>query len=177
MKIAELQQKLSESHASFMDIMRNVSDDDFTKSVRQKWTAGQQLRHIIMSVSPVSQAFALPPFALRMLFGKANRVSRTYDQLVEKYQGKLKEGGKAPGRFAPSPVSVQQRGALIEKLEKLTVTLNKRLAGFSEGQLDQLILPHPLLGKLTLREMIYFTVYHAGHHEKQVVNNLEKQNA
>lgn len=172
MHIPELQQKLKESHASFISTIQNVADNDFTKSVNDKWTAGQQLKHIIMSVTPVNQALSLPPFMLRILFGKANRVSRTYDQLVEKYQGKLKDGGRAPGRFAPPSVTTDQRAALIKKLEKLTVILNKRLAGFSERQLDQLILPHPLLGKLTLREMICFTIYHAGHHEKQVTNNL-----
>jgi hypothetical protein len=25
-------------------------------------------------------------------------------------------------------------------------------------------MPHPLLGKITAREMIYFTVYHSEHH-------------
>jgi hypothetical protein len=39
--------------------------------------------------------------------------------------------------------------------------------------LDLLILPHPLLGKLTLREMLYFTLYHVEHHEKQVLENLK----
>jgi hypothetical protein len=58
-------------------------------------------------------------------------------------------------------------------LEKLVASLSARVEGFSEQQLDLLILPHPLLGKLTLREMIYFTIYHAGHHEKQVIENLK----
>jgi hypothetical protein len=177
MNISELRQKLNESHAQFISTIRNVSDADFTKSVDQKWTAGQQLEHIIKSVAPVNQAFGLPGFALRLLFGKANRASRTYDQLVEKYQGKLKLGGKAPDRFAPAPITVEQRENRIKKLEKLNGSLNKRLAGFSESQLEQFILPHPLLGKLTLREMLYFTIYHAGHHERQVINNLQKQNA
>lgn len=173
MKIPELQERLKESHVQFIRTIQNVTDADFTKSVNQKWTAGQQLDHIIKSVSPVNKAFALPGFMLKMSFGKANRPSRTYEQLVEKYQGKLKEGGRAPGRFTPVPVTVQQRTASISKLEKLTRSLSRRIGGFSEDRLDLLILPHPLLGKLTLREMIYFTIYHAGHHEKQVVENLK----
>lgn len=172
MNISELRQKLTESHAQFISTIRNVSDGDFTKSVNQKWTAGQQLEHIIKSVAPVNQAFGLPGFVLKLLFGKANRASRTYDQLVEKYHSKLKTGGKAPDRFAPAPITIEQREDQIKKLEKLTVSLNRRLAGFSESQLEKFILPHPLLGKLNLREMMYFTIYHAGHHEKQVIDNL-----
>jgi hypothetical protein len=43
---------------------------------------------------------------------------------------------------------------------------------FSEKDLDTLILPHPLLGKVTLREMLYFTIYHVQHHVEQVKTNL-----
>lgn len=173
MEITELQQKLKESHVRFIGTINRVADADFTKSVNQKWTAGQQLDHIIKSVAPVNQAFALPGFMLKLSFGKANRPSRTYDQLVEKYHTKLNEGGRAPGRFVPAPVNVSQRSGLINKLEKLTASLSHRVEGFSEEQLDLLLLPHPLLGKLTLREMVYFTIYHVGHHEKQVTDNLK----
>lgn len=175
MKIAELKQKLKESHAQFIRTIQHVSDADFIKSVNNKWTAGQQLDHIIKSVAPVNLAFTLPGFMVKMIFGKANRPSRTYDQLVEKYQGKLSAGGRAPGKFIPALVTVQQRDKLNKKLFRLTISLADKIEGFTEDQLDLLLLPHPLLGKLTLREMIYFTIYHAGHHEKQVVNNLEKQ--
>jgi hypothetical protein len=173
MKTSELQQKLKESHVHFIGTVNRVADADFTKSVNQKWTAGQQLDHIIKSVAPVNLALALPAFVLKMSFGKANRPSRTYEQLVEKYRSKLNEGGRAPGRFVPASVSISQRAALISKLEKLVASLSARVEGYSEQQLDLLILPHPLLGKLTLREMVYFTIYHAGHHEKQVIENLK----
>jgi hypothetical protein len=173
MEISELQRKLKESHVHFIGTVNRVTDADFTKSVNQKWTAGQQLDHIIKSVAPVNLALAIPAFVLKMSFGKANRPSRTYDQLVEKYKGKLSAGGRAPGRFVPASISVSQRAPLISKLEKLVGSLSARIEGFSEQQLDLLLLPHPLLGKLTLREMIYFTIYHAGHHEKQVTDNLK----
>jgi hypothetical protein len=34
------------------------------------------------------------------------------------------------------------------------------------------VLPHPLLGKLTIREMLYFTVYHGEHHRLHTEQNL-----
>jgi|SRR5882672_10633400 len=42
---------------------------------------------------------------------------------------------------------------LIAKIEKQ-----------SEADLDKYILLHPLLGKLILREMLYFTIHHNEHH-------------
>jgi len=49
----------------------------------------------------------------------------------------------------------------------------------SEAALDKYILPHPLLGKLTLREMLYFTAYHVAHHKQLVekggrISNIEQ---
>lgn len=173
MKIPELQQKLKESHVHFMTTLRHVPDTDFEKSVNNKWTAGQQLEHIIKSARPVNMALTLPHVALRVFFGKANRPSRTYDELITKYQGKLNQGGRAPARFVPKPVHLNRREALFQKLDSIVSALAKKIEGYSEEQLDLLLLPHPLLGKLTLREMIYFTIYHAGHHEKQVRHNLE----
>ena len=36
--------------------------------------------------------------------------------------------------------------------------------------LDVYILPHPLLGKVTLREMLYFTIHHNEHHLELLQN-------
>jgi len=35
---------------------------------------------------------------------------------------------------------------------------------WTDEKLDNYLAPHPLLGKLTLRELIYFTIYHTEHH-------------
>lgn len=119
----------------------------------------------------MNMALALPLFVLRLLFGKANRKSKSYDELVAKYQAKLKAGGRAPGRFVPGGKE-KNTEVLEEKLLGLVDSLQKKVNALSEDQLDQYILPHPLLGKLTLREMIYFTIYHVQHHHKLVQNQL-----
>ncbi|QLH34686.1 MAG: DinB family protein [Cyclobacteriaceae bacterium] len=57
---------------------------------------------------------------------------------------------------------------LTKEVNRLAAKLNR----FSEAELDLYILPHPLLGKLTLREMIYFTCYHVQHHQELTTKNL-----
>jgi hypothetical protein len=175
MNKVEIINQLTENHKAFTKLIRNLPEHDFTYTLAEKWSVGQQLDHILRSVSPVNLAFGLPAFVLRLLFGKANRASRSYAALVEKYQKKLRDGGKAPGRFIPPPVEAGQREALIRKLNRIINSLVKRSEKYSEEQLDTLLLPHPLLGKLTLREMLYFTVYHVQHHHKQVINNLQQE--
>ena len=131
-----------------------------------KWTPVQQLDHIRKSVAPVRLAFTLPKFFLRIIFGKANRPSRTYPELVMKYKAKLEAGGKSPAQFVPD-ITVD-RSKLVVSLQNHILALGKNVDRFSELELDQLILPHPLLGKLTLREMLFFTIYHVEHHHRQV---------
>jgi hypothetical protein len=38
---------------------------------------------------------------------------------------------------------------------------------WDEGELDQYQLPHPTLGKRTIREMFYFTIFHNLRHASQ----------
>jgi len=68
----------------------------------------------------------------------------------------------------------------VEKGQKLKFNLTNemkwlfsKLDKFTENELDRYILPHLLLGKLTLREMLFFTIYHIEHHEKLIKRNLK----
>ncbi len=170
----QIAEKLIENHQNFADFVSSLSEQDFMLSPEEKWTAGQQLEHILRGVSPVKMALTLPKFVPHLLFGKSDRDSTNYESLVKKYQGKLAEGGKASGRFIPPEIDFEKREELKNKLMKTVLELTENIEKFSEAQLDEYVLPHPLLGKLTIREMLYFTIYHVEHHHKNTVKNLEK---
>ncbi|MFM9840472.1 MAG: DinB family protein [Cyclobacteriaceae bacterium] len=163
----KLKEELTLYHTNFINSIQSLPKEQWQISYNNKWSAAQQLDHIIKSVSPVKLAFSLPKFLLKLVFGKANRKSRSYDELVTKYHEKLKAGGKASARFVPPP-RIDSAESLSTKLAEVTHSLATKINSFSEEQLDLLILPHPLLGKLTLREMLYFTIYHVQHHQKQL---------
>lgn len=168
----ELVQRLIGDHDRFIESVRSLSSQNFLLSHNGKWTAGQQLDHIYRSVSAVQKAFLFPGFFIRIVFGKTNRHARTYNEIVEKYKKKLAEGGRASGRFVPQQINFEQREKLVMLLKQAVTKMARHTGRFSEKQLDLLILPHPLLGKLTLREMIYFTIHHVEHHKKQMIKNL-----
>ena len=44
----------------------------------------------------------------------------------------------------------------------------------SEKDIDTYRAPHPLIGKLTVRELVYFSIYHVGHHHKSIQKLLKK---
>ena len=167
-------QKLSSNHHEFIELIFSLSESDFNLSVNNKWTSGQHFEHIYLSVSPLTKALKLPVLLLKLIFGKANRPSKDYDVLVKKYHDKLEKGGAASGRFIPKQIEFEEREKLKQKLLRIVEQLCRSVDGYTESKLDQYILPHPLLGKLTIREMLYFTMYHVEHHKKLVLQTVGK---
>ena len=146
------------------DYIKGLNKEEFEFAPEGKWNAGQQLDHLIRSIKPLNLAYSLPVLILKIKFGVANRPSKTYSGLVEKYESKLSAGGRASGRFIPTPVPFEKKEILCNLYGKEKEKLNKKISKFEEETLDKYILPHPLLGKLTLREMLFFTVHHNLHH-------------
>ena len=98
------------------------------------------------------------------MFGKTNRPSKTYQELVTKYKTKLAAGGRASGPFIPPFIDYEKKDKLIKKYDDQKQKLIAKIEKQNEKDLDVYILPHPLLGKVTLREMLYFTIHHNEHH-------------
>ncbi len=172
MQKKEIFDKLEANHELFINYLDNLSQEDFEFTWTDKWSAGQQLKHIVLSVRPLAQGFILPRFALKVVFGKANRPSRTFDQLVQRYNEKLQLGGRATGAFVPKSIHFDQKDKLFKTLRRYLDLIIKNLRNYSEQDFDQIILPHPLLGKITVREMLYFTAHHVCHHQELVKQYL-----
>lgn len=136
------------------------------KSFEGKWSAAQNIDHLIKSAKPLVLAFRLPRVVLG-LFGK-KKSALSYDGVVAQYQEVLKKGGKSPVIFEPPRLSPAKKDKLIEEFSDTYKKLVELLSFFSEDDLDKISLPHPLLGKLSMREMLFFTVYHMRHHSKTI---------
>ncbi len=169
-------EKLKENYSLFSAYIHSLSSDEYMFSYMDKWTGGQQLDHIYRSTKPLARILLLPKFILMWLFGVANRPSKSYEDLVKKYHSKLAEGGRASGPFVPNTKTTIENLKLQNKIQFVLDQLIKSIQKYSEQELDQTILPHPLLGKITLREMLYFTIYHVEHHHHLTKNNLSFHN-
>jgi hypothetical protein len=168
----QLAQLLQTNHSQFIEQLQALNDTDFCYAPEGKWSAAQQLDHIVRSVSPVNLALGVPKFIVQWKFGKANRPSKSYEALVEKYNVKLSGGGRASGRFVPAAVGADKKELLLSQLNSIVTKLCNKTKKHSEEALDKYILPHPLLGKLTFREMLFFTAYHVEHHSRLVKKGL-----
>lgn len=162
----EIHEELIKHHTYFTDYVGGLSDVLANNAMPGKWTPLQQLSHIEKSIAPVKLAFGMPKFVLSALFGKAKRESMAYEELKSNYKAKLDAGGKSTTRFLPDTTC--DRGKLQAIINNHVNMLCRRIERFSESELDIYRLPHPLLGKITLREMLYFTIHHVQHHHAQI---------
>jgi hypothetical protein len=135
------------------------------------WSPAQNVAHLVRSTSAVTQALRLPRLILRLLFGASRRPSRTFAELRADYKSALAAGAGAGEYAAPElhPADeAAERQRLLARWRKLLPALRTLILRWDENSLDRYRLPHPILGKLTVREMLYFTVYHIGHHAEIV---------
>jgi hypothetical protein len=156
--------ELSERHIIFVNYILSLSAHEFGFSFQQKWTAGQQMHHIYRCTAVLPLAFRLPKFLTGLVMGRATRPSRDYDELVQQYLIKLEKGATVNAIFRPAKVPYSYRIDLADKLVNEISSINNAIDMISEEDLDQLRLPHPILGPLSYREMLYFTMYHVDHH-------------
>lgn len=159
---------------AFEQTGRKLSDEQFFAKSEDKWSAAEQMQHLILAVKPLNKAFGMPRLILRLLYGKPNKNSSiNYQELVKKYQGKLERGAKASTAFIPKPISTDaDKENIINSFAKNYIDFTANLADINEYDLDNYQLPHPILGKLSLREMLYFTAYHVEHHHNIVKERL-----
>ena len=142
------------------------NDEFYAPQLGEYWSPSEHVRHLTMSVRAVARGLRLPRFVLKLRFGLAKEPSRTFSELLEAYRQKLDEGATA-GRYTPKP-NKRGRDAIMENWHMAGKEINRALANWSEEDLNEYRLPHPLLGLLTVREMLLFTVFHNAHHAGRI---------
>jgi hypothetical protein len=137
----------------------------------ETWSASDNLDHLIKSQKPTAKAMRLPKPTLREMFGSPEQSSRSYEAVCQVYRDELAKGGVASGRYLPeqqSPEHAEEvKSELLNQFSKASTDLVSVAENWSEAELDEYLLPHPLLGKLTIREMLHFTIYHNLRHASQ----------
>jgi len=172
--IDEIVKRSQQEFNRFTEFCIQFPDDRFfLQPSDAKWSAAQHLKHLIISTRTTTAAYALPKFLVRMVGGRPNRASCSYEALVEKYQAKLQQGAKARGRYIPGTIKASTgKNPLLTQWNKATrLYLDAIKKNWTTDQLDKYMVSHPALGKITLRELSYFTIYHTYHHYNNIKNS------
>ncbi len=164
-EIAEL---IDAKHSELIYWLEQQPNDAWTQGPEGKWTQGQQALHLLQSIVPLNNALSLPKFLIRYKFGKANRPVRDYDTIVNRYEERLKDakGKTFKGSQNMKIPEINEKQYILNRLQTESKKLQYKTKKISDKNLDKLILPHPLMGKMPIREIIMWTAYHVEHHSK-----------
>jgi len=164
---------LMQKHEILIEWLRGHPDQNWVKGPQDKWNTGEHIVHLIQSENALNKALWLPKFYLKYKFGTNNRENRTYHQIVKKYQDKLANNPGVVAKIsADMPIiALTNKITYISTLEKEKMKLIKKIQKWTEHDLDTYLLPHPLMGRMTIREIVIWTAYHTEHHYNILKSN------
>ncbi|QDK80955.1 DinB family protein [Spirosoma sp. KCTC 42546] len=159
-----IQQHLSANCQAFIDLADSLSEEQFHTHVNEKWSVAEVMQHLYLSARPVARLMSGPREVL-LPWGKADWPSRTYTELASAYSEILGTGAKAPVAMSPRLEDMQvEKSVLVERFTGIYQALVEAITTWSEQELATYCIPHPVLGKLTVQEMLIFTDIHTQHH-------------
>lgn len=151
---------------ALVEWISNHPDEKFEYAPEEgKWTTGQHISHLLKSAEALNQLMGLPPATLEAQFGKMNRPERDFDTLRTRYMGRLTTAKPIPASpFRTGVIPVADKPQLIADLEAAQNKLLTLMDRWEDADMSVYIVPHPLLGKLSIREMGHFFAFHTADH-------------
>jgi hypothetical protein len=144
-----------------------MSEAQFCNGSAESWSAADYLKHLLLSIKPMTKAMGFPAEVLEKQFDRSGRPSRTYAEVMSAYKKRLDEGIRAEDYDRVVPVfyrfpegTTDERAYLVQSWNETHQRLITETQGWSEDDLDSLQMPHPAVGMITLREMLFFTIFH-----------------
>ena len=120
---AELITELQDANQRVTQWFTEIHPENFFTRQGEVWSASDNLDHLIRSHKPISKALKLPKFTLQAMFGKAERRSRTYEEICQVYRDEIAKGAQASGHFLPDQQSLieaaeREKAKLLEQWSK-----------------------------------------------------------
>ncbi len=159
----EIKTVLHSAFKEITDYLSTLSEADFLKSYQGKWSAAEHFAHLILSAFPVASGLKQNKLVFR-IFGTAKNGSRTFEELEDAYKERLAAGQRADAKRIPSGKDITTKEEMLANWNVILQKMEDRINGWTESDLDKYRVPHPALGKITMREMLFFTVFHSTHH-------------
>ena len=157
---------LEEKHQALFEWLENQPEDKWVAGPENKWTTGQHALHLLKSIKPLNDALSMPRLLMRTMFGKNNRAVRSYEKVASRYEEKLSQNLDKAEIFneklkAPA---LKDRTYILNRLKTENKKLQYKTRRIRDEDLDELVPPHPLMGKMAVREIIMWTAHHVEHH-------------
>jgi hypothetical protein len=173
----EIARGLEQLHRESVAFYATLTTPVFVAPQGAAWSPADHVRHLTKSMRALNRGLGLPLIVLRLRFGRAKHASRDYATIVATYRKRLETFDGRNNPFAPAPSAHADpeafRGEVMRFHEIAVKELIAHVLRLSEAALDEQQAPHPLIGKLTLREMLFFMLYHNLHHVRLVASRIQ----
>lgn len=159
---------LEDKNQKLLHFLEQQDPEKWQTGPNGQWTSGQQALQLLQCIKAVNAPLSMPKFLLRLKFGKANSAIRSYDQVVTLYNELLieKHGDPFKALKQTKVPPLKDKTYILNRLQVESKKLQYKTRKLSDHNMDTLILPHPLLGKMPIREIIMWTTHHIEHHTK-----------
>ena len=166
-------QLIEEKHHKLLIWLKQQPDEMWESGPKDKWTTGQHAVHLLKSLELLNKALSMPKFLLRFKFGKTNRELRDFETVIQRYQERLKNvPGKTFKGSAPSTIpKTEDKTYFLGRFQVEYKKLAYKTRHISDKNLNNIVLPHPLMGKMPIREILMWSAYHVEHHNQTLENN------
>lgn len=158
-----IQTQLKTDYQTFVNVANLLTDEQLAQQRNGKWSVAEVMQHLYLSARPVVRLMS-GPRAVFDQWGTPDSPSKPYDEIAEAYRIALRSGRKALDNMSPRPEDTEQPRAVIDRFAAVYESLIEAIETWEEADFDRYQLPHPALGLITLREMVYFTSIHTQHH-------------
>ena len=151
----------------------SMDEELFFKHPGVKWSVAENVQRLIIATRLSTLAYTLPLFLVRLIGGTQPAAAMSYDELALKYKTILAKGAKAGKLYTPKPMALKYgKEMMLSNWANAPGGFVKALSNVTETRLDNYAVKHPLLGRISLRELGYFTAYHTEHHLSIIKNRL-----
>jgi hypothetical protein len=162
MNQSELVEKLRFESSEMGNLANTFEESAFFKQPHaEKWSVAQNIVHLNFVAKSIIGAIKDPTVLAPN--GAATRPSRDFDTIRDTYLTGL-AAFKANGMPYRHLNTEGTKADSLNTFKMFHQNLISQSTTLSETDWDTLQLPHPVLGLMTLREMMSFATYHIRHH-------------
>ncbi len=165
-------QIISHAENTIEDILKlcKSMDDHLFFYKSEQWSVAENLEHLSLTLNKSWLYLFTPKIILKWKYGKPTQPSKYYEELLGLYHQKLDAGYETEKRFMPVVVADKDaKERLIARFEQIcNKYLDQIRYYWEDDSMDQFHVPNAVFGFATIRELVYFNLFHNTHHYKTI---------
>ncbi len=174
----ELINALNTQKLEFQNFLSSIPSERFFERSSENWSIAHHLKHITSVINRIATGLLNPGVLPKR---EPATPSRDFATMHQTYLNTLQNTPSETLRQFGNRVTLEEhtdldayKNQMIASFTDAITNFNTALEAFNEEHLEALGMPHPLLGLISSREMVFFTVFHNAHHRKGIHKLLEK---